>query len=174
MPRYLLAIALALALPLPAATAGEWLGGQYWGHISGCGHCGGSLYGWGRWYGAHPHHGVDGCGVDGCGAGDCGVGANGGCCEGCHRPDAPQAIPDAPQASTAPPLRQASYADAGRTSRRVKTRRAELGPITPITPIREAENNDVKVITHRPRPERLAPPAARIVAPNAWSGRLYR
>lgn len=46
----LLALLLCLFSYAAAAQAGEWLGGQYWGQISGCGECGGSLYG-GAWMG---------------------------------------------------------------------------------------------------------------------------
>ena len=44
--------------------------------------------------------------------------------------------------------------------------------ILPIAPARST--GDVKTTTHASEPERLTPPQHRIVAPNAWSGRLYR
>ena len=173
MTRILITACLAFAaLHNTSASAGEWLGGQYWGQISGCGHCGGSLYGLGGY----------------CCEGSCQS------CSDCFLPAAPlspaglapteaippgiDALPDpaVPNLDVpVPPVRRTSVLLKLTSSRRAHMEAVpanEPGDILPIAPSQSA--GAVKTITHLSQPERLAPPAARIVAPNAWSGRLYR
>lgn len=166
------------AYPANMADAGEWLGGQYWGQISGCGHCGGSLYGVG-YCGACPSpYPCDGCPY-GCGN---------------DLLDAQPAVPVGPlnlfpgeaeevetrefeaiEDAFPPGVSVIPTSHTGKVevsaARRNSSRRT-YDSILPIAPGPTA--GDVKTITHTSQPERLKPPQHRIVAPNAWSGRLYR
>ena len=175
-----LTVSLLCVFPANTAHAGEWLGGQYWGQISGCGHCGGSLYGVGYCPTPYPW---DGCPCDGAGG----------------LLDAQPAVPVGPRnlfpgeaeeveadafepiEDVLPPgssviptshMREIEGPSARRDSARRDASRRTYDSILPIAPAPSA--GDVKTITHASEPERLMPPQHRIVAPNAWSGRLYR
>ena len=162
----MLAVVIAVfgCLPNAPALAGDWLGGQYWGQISGCGHCGGSLYGLGY------------CGP---------------CCDGASWGEpvpAPLPTPHANNESTRndrlgiedPQVPGLAVIPTAHTrnlelpsSRRISSDNSvrTYDDILPIAPGR----GDVQTIRHQSQPQRLAPPPRdRIVAPNAWSGRLYR
>ncbi len=128
-----------------AAEAGEWLGGEYWGQISGCGECGGSLYG-GAWMGF--------------------------CCQSCRPENLPRGpVPDPAAETPTPatvPTRLVSYSQAERpdmSSRRGSQQRGVEFP---------SSYGSVKAITHASRPERLYEEPIRLVAPNAWSDPIRR
>jgi hypothetical protein len=153
----LLSIAVAAcSFTLQSAPAGEWLGGQYWGQISGCGHCGGSLYGLGS------------CCYSGCDAYDAG-----------GYEVLPMPLPAAPydagnveeisEPDIGPlPVIPTAFSPADRDTSSRRTNQS----ILPIAPANSA--SAVKIMTHVSRPERLTPPQNRIVAPNAWNAPLYR
>jgi hypothetical protein len=153
------------AVSLSTAQAGEWLGGQYWGQIGGCGHCGGSLYG--------GLYGLGSCCTSGCGY-------DGGAWQQAAPPVAPFPQPILPGEAVEEvvpiPDPQPLGLDVIPTTHIVESsRRSAQGTFSDILPIAPSPSAaDVKTITHTSRPERLAPPTPRIVAPNAWSAPLYR
>ena len=147
-----LRVAVALTAVLfgaaPLAWGGDWLGGQYFGQTSGCGACGGSLYGLGP-VGFDSDH------------------------LGPLAPAEPIIIGEpleaAPEDDGAPIelIHPAAYAPSARRS-------ARTAPQVQTILQAPATGGAVRVMTHRSLPERLLPPAERIVAPSAWSGRLWR
>ena len=154
----MLAALAIFAFTTSISSAGEWLGGQYWGQIGGCAYCGGSLYGLGYPY---PY-------------GDCG-------CESQAPTQAPLTSPHAiPQN---PPLGVNAIANPQVPGLSVMpTSHVQHGEppmagrtyddILPIAP--SSLGAGVQTVTHSSMPERLTPPQHRLVAPNAWSAPRYR
>ena len=156
----------AFTFSAEGTTAGEWLGGQYWGQISGCAHCGGSLSGLGYCYpqpcvgGAYPRGEVD-----------------------AWQQPSPTPLPAPHNVDELPNGAADGVVDPqvpGTSVIRTSHARQIEAPspirtfdhILPIAP--RQTGGDVQTITHTPQSERLAPPRDRIVAPNAWSAPRYR
>lgn len=199
--RLVLAIVFACVVSgctsIATSAAGDWLGGQYFGQIAGCGHCGGSLYGTYPYWLAHGGCEKWSCGNCGCPLGPCGP------CDGGvspHEdvvPSEGEEIPPPPAwdgQPPEPPLGSDPQAARDHGSGRLvsfeqpivrlrpagdnSNRRVRFqSPPSGRSVIRDinAETKAVKTITHISRPERLRREPVRIVAPNArTSGRFYR
>ena len=176
--RKLLAATVALALFLSATTlsiAGDWLGGQYWEQVGGCANCGGSLYGGvlppgAIWVGEIGWGGGPGCGC-GCkthigGKGDLGPIMTE---EEVPRPsmDAPRTIPSE---EIVPDPPQASNTRLPTISRRV----SYIEAVEPTEHQFQPRREQVRIVTHNSKPERLQREPIRIVSPDGSAGRMYR
>jgi hypothetical protein len=168
-------VTLALAGP-PLSSAGEWLGGQYWGQVGGCANCGGSLYGGvlppgAIWVGEIGWGGGLGCGC-GCemhiggGKGDVGPIMSDEIVPtpSSNRPrtiPAEEIVPDPPQA----------------TNTRLPTISRRVSYIEAVEPAErefQSRREQVRVVTHASQPERLQRAPIRIVSPDGSAGRMYR
>lgn len=181
MPARKLLVATAAMFAFSLATistvhAGDWLGGQYWGQIGGCANCGGSLYGGvlppgAIWVGEIGWGGGPGCGC-GCethiggGKGDVGPIMT--------EEEVPTPTPVMPRAIPAeeivPDPPQASNTRLPTISRRVSYIEAVAPAEREFQPRRE----QVRIVTHNSKPERLQREPIRIVSPDGSAGRMYR
>jgi hypothetical protein len=147
--RFSAAIAACLAFA-GTVYAGDWLGGQYWGQIAGCADCGGSLYGCGCGWGLHK--------------GDIGP-----VMTSEEIPDPMRVTPPMPLDEIVPDPPQAR-AGAATISRRV----SYIEAVEPVEPQLNPRREQLRIVTHTSRPERLRREPIRIVSPDGSAGRMYR